>query len=443
MSFQCAILIVERSTDRLNARQQFDNNSMAFDLQPLCLDFPALVLYCLRAPPTLFSATVIPTSTSWSLQTPGDKEYKALEAHFEAEFRNWRVKSSVAGMGVNNADMVIKSTQREIIEHLQSAYGVWQSHTDKHRHELWVLELCRNVDKKQKDLEERKEQEKKLIDENACLKAQINHLHRLYQRKDKIDFSPATISLDGDLISQILECGVMGGKAIAYNIEARHVDVGAVVGKAIEHWKGVISASRQSKSGMAAQKPLGNIEEPRQPATAAPSPVPPPARTQVPAQPPPPKHQPQSTDRNHAQSVSDTQTAESANEEYEEGSMESMGDMEEDENEGESSSDQDADADADDDEDMELGENYPDTLSAKPLLTMPARQGDLDVPRSRPVVSHATSPIGAQFAMAAPDALKTPLTNARSMPNMNAAAQQPAFHANMGLSSQGDPMFMD
>src|SRR4051812_46480820 len=74
---------------------------MPFEFDPLTLDFPALVLQCLEPPPTIFSSTFYPTPTSWSLQPPGGDQFKALENHFQEEFKKWRINCKAATTAVN------------------------------------------------------------------------------------------------------------------------------------------------------------------------------------------------------------------------------------------------------------------------------------------------------------------------------------------------------
>lgn len=83
-------------TNSENCRQQVDVHSLPFDFDPLSLDFPALCLQCLEPPPTLFSSTQHPTSTSWSITPPGEKQNEALQSYFQEEFRKWKVACSTA-----------------------------------------------------------------------------------------------------------------------------------------------------------------------------------------------------------------------------------------------------------------------------------------------------------------------------------------------------------
>src|SRR6185312_12953677 len=138
---------------------------MPFDFDPLALDFPALTLQCLQPPPTLFSSTQHPTSTSWSVQFPGQREFDALQAYFEEQFQQWKCSCALATTAsmeelvyppkegpfpnakdaVKKAEKQAETLEKQVKEHLQSAYAVWATLPETRRNELWVLELARGV----------------------------------------------------------------------------------------------------------------------------------------------------------------------------------------------------------------------------------------------------------------------------------------------------------
>uniref|UniRef100_A0A8H7NEY0 Uncharacterized protein n=1 Tax=Bionectria ochroleuca TaxID=29856 RepID=A0A8H7NEY0_BIOOC len=186
------------------AKQQFDANTMPFDFDPLSLDFPALTLQCLQPPPTLFSSTQHPTSTSWSVQCPGQREFEALKSFFEDEFQTWKISCVTANTDAmdeltyptsngpyrDKRDVVRKveksadHLEKQVNEHLESAYAVWESLPPQRQNELWILELARGVGRKHKEAEKMKEQQQKLQQENANLKSQIDQLNRLQQPRE-------------------------------------------------------------------------------------------------------------------------------------------------------------------------------------------------------------------------------------------------------------------
>lgn len=210
-------------TDQVsNHRQEIDNSSNPFEFDPLSLDFPALTLQCLKPPPTLFSSTQHATSTSWSVQSPGQHEFNALEAYFEETFKAWKITCASATTAVTEelvtlptgksawnvrdavqkAERAAETLEKQVTEHLQSAFAAWESVPEQRRNELWVLELARGVGKKQKDVEKCKKEQHRLKQENTNLRMQIDQLNRLQQPREFKLLSPTTFPLDQDLIAK-------------------------------------------------------------------------------------------------------------------------------------------------------------------------------------------------------------------------------------------------
>ncbi|ROW03026.1 hypothetical protein VMCG_05813 [Cytospora schulzeri] len=278
------------------AKQQVDVHSMPFDFDPLSLDFPALCLQCLEPPPTLFSSTQHPTSTSWSITPPGERQNKALLSYFHEEFRKWKVSCSTATTAVleeltyppsqaaafqeNTRDSVQKaeraaeSLEKQVTEHLASAFSVWEQLPPQRRQELWVLELARSVGRKQKEVDTLKETQQSLKQENTNLKSQIDHLNRLQEPREFKLMNPMTWSMDGKMMQLAAEAGLSGRRVVGLNTEDRHSDINTVVSSAIDRWKSVILNSRAT-SGLNAQRPLDQHSAPAQtPTTTTQPPTP-------------------------------------------------------------------------------------------------------------------------------------------------------------------------
>ncbi|KAI2780384.1 hypothetical protein F4815DRAFT_147974 [Daldinia loculata] len=257
------------------AKQQIDMDSLPFDFDPLSLDFPALTLQCLQAPPTLFSSTPHPTPSSWSIQPPAQKQFEALKTYFKEEFRKWKVACATATTSshedltyppsrasfprdvreaVKKAEEAAATLEAQVCEHLQSTYHVWEQLPVQRRTELWGLELARSVGRRQKEVEKLKETHFSMRQENANLKAQIDQLNRLQQPREFRIVPPATIPIEESLLSYLLDLGSKGYRGIGLETEDRHVDLDTVVGRAIERWKAVIVSSRGA--GMAGQRTL-------------------------------------------------------------------------------------------------------------------------------------------------------------------------------------------
>lgn len=416
----------DRPVARLTgSRQHIDNNSMPFDFDPLSLDFPALTLQCLHPPPTLFSSTQHPTSTSWSVQSPGRREFGALQAYFQEEFRVWKIACASATTAafeeltypptghphrdardaVKKAEKAAETLEKHVEEHLQSAYAVWETLPGPRQQELWILELARGVGRKHKETEKMKEQQHKLQQENANLKMQVDQLNRLQQPREFKLLSPATIPIERDLVSYAYEQGVKGGKSVGFDMEDRHEDLGTVVTKSIERWKSVITSTRATSGGMGAQRSLDQAQAPRQQ---------PPKRLSTASTNGPASEQ-------TATSASNTGPP----------SIEEM-------------SDQDADAEMEDDDGFAIMNASP----VKPAHPM-QQQATLDVPRTRGLVQQQAAAQDLRFMMqngAGSPVGRSAMTMSRSMPNMNMAMQgNPMQGGDMGMMQpvRGDPMYME
>ncbi|RYP25325.1 hypothetical protein DL767_008447 [Monosporascus sp. MG133] len=275
------------------AKQHIDMNSMPFDFDPLSLDFPALTLQCLQAPPTLFSSTPHSTSTSWSIQPPAQKQYEALRGYFEEEFRKWRIACATTTTAtsedltyppsnahfpqdiqenVRKAEQAAASLERQIDEHLHSTYHVWEQLSAQRKSELWGLELARGVGRRQKDVERLKEANRLLKQECANLKTQVEQLNRLQQPREFRIMPPATIPFEESLITYWSDPLTNGHRGVGLGIDDRHVDLNLLVSRAIERWKTVIVSSRGV--GMAAQRSLDQTTPTPTPTSATAPPAP-------------------------------------------------------------------------------------------------------------------------------------------------------------------------
>ncbi|KJZ78455.1 hypothetical protein HIM_01846 [Hirsutella minnesotensis 3608] len=427
------------------AKQHIGNNSMPFDFDPLSLDFPALTLQCLRPPPTLYSSTQHPTSTSWSVQSPGQREFGALQAYFQEEFRAWKVTCASATTAVLDeltypptgnpsrdsreavkaAEKAAENLERQVEEHLQSAYTVWESLPAQRQQELWILELARGVGRKHKETEKLNEQRQRLEQENANLKLQIDQLNRLQQPREFKLLSPKTIPIERDIISYAYEQGVKGGKSIGFDLADRHADLSTVVTKSIERWKNVITSTRATTAGLAAQRPLdqsaqvsGPAQSPCQPQMQSLSQTP---------QLPQAVSKRLSTSTNAAPSE---RTASSAS------------------NTGppsiEETSDQDADAEMEDDDSFAIMNTSP----VKPAHPM-QQQATLEVPRTRGIMPQQNANQDLRFMMqngAASPVGRSAMAMGRSMAGINMAAMQGnplQGDLHMMQPVRGDAMYME
>ncbi|RYP75826.1 hypothetical protein DL771_002090 [Monosporascus sp. 5C6A] len=453
------------------AKQHIDMNSMPFDFDPLSLDFPALTLQCLQAPPTLFSSTPHSTSTSWSIQPPAQKQYEALRGYFEEEFRKWRVACATTTTAtsedltyppsnahfpqdiqenVRRAEQAAASLERQIDEHLHSTYHVWEQLSAQRKSELWGLELARGVGRRQKDVERLKEANRLLKQECANLKAQVEQLNRLQQPREFRIMPPATIPFEESLIRYWSDLGSKGHRGVGLGIDDRHVDLNMLVSRAIERWKAVIVSSRGV--GMAAQRSLDQTTPTPTPTSATAPPAPNSALGSKHTQPGGQLvHQPtvdtlagsnNGQSRPAATSSTTTTTTTPAAATTTPASLAN-----------EDNSDQDADAEMDEDDHFE-----PTPVISKP--TPHPQQQQLELPRTQVHNPLLPSTTDGRFAVNGNNA-GTRGSNARQpMPNMNSAAVVQGHTRNphgpaLGLMNNGDygpvvptggsgdPMYMD
>ncbi|CAJ2504707.1 Uu.00g121010.m01.CDS01 [Anthostomella pinea] len=449
-----------------NFRQQIDMNSLPFDFDLLSLDFPALTLQCLQAPPTLFSSTPHPTSTSWSINPPAHKQYEALQMYFQDEFQKWRVACAMANTAaaedlsyppsnthfprnvrddVNKAERAAASLEKQVNEHLLSTYHVWEQLTPQRRSELWGLELARGVGRRQKDVEKLRQSQYATKQENTNLKAQIEQLNRLQQPREFRLVPPATIPIEEPLLAYMLGMGAEGQiQVVGLNAEDRHVDLNTMVSRVIDRWKTVIVSSRTG--GMTGQRSLGQTTPTTTPTSATSVPVP----VQVPV---PAPHlqslgqQPQRQERrqrslpsaasgaSHESASSSSSSSFAANTAMEPSATNAE------------NSDQDADAE------MEEDDSFAAITPVAP--EPPSRQETLEVARARANGQRVSGSTEARFGLNGAGTSRGPMMRP-PIPNMNATPTMPGraghnqhghLHGEYGAVVQGvgggDAMYMD
>lgn len=217
--------------------------------------------------------------------------------YFAEEFRKWKTACSAATATImdqvtcppsqsvaqhdNTTHMVQKAEeaattlQRQVTEHLASAFYQWSQLPLARQQELWILEMARNVGRKQMQVQTLKETQHSLKQENSNLKSQIDYLNRQQQPHEFKRARPMTLKLDEKMAELWTEAGRGGRWAMGLNLEDPHSDLNTVVSGAIERWKSVIVSSRAA-NGLGAQRPLDQSSAPLKTPTSAtqpPSPV--------------------------------------------------------------------------------------------------------------------------------------------------------------------------
>ncbi|KAF1359204.1 hypothetical protein EJ07DRAFT_166220 [Lizonia empirigonia] len=219
-----------------------------FDFDPYTLNFPALCLHMLPAPPTLFSPTPFPTAESWSLAPPAQKQLDALNRCVRERLLALQRQRQLhqlypaqhdpaAALHAQTPPLptppLCDPDPQKLFSHIADAYNHWMLQPDATRHEYWQLEVLRcyaRANAARRDAELQLEHARREID---CLKA---------SRCAAADHSPVVIALGADTAKELGKQGM----------DFRNWDFDRLVDK----WRAVVRENRAAASGMAAQKQL-------------------------------------------------------------------------------------------------------------------------------------------------------------------------------------------
>ncbi len=249
-----------------------------FDFDPLTMNFPALVLQCLHAQPTLFASTQLPAPSSWSTTPPGASQFETLKSFFKEEFRKWRVHCAVATTTlheeltyppaaqlqpidrqqvVERAEKKADILEKEVDKHLEAAFVAWKDLPQERQSELWVLELARGIATKQTEIDKLREVQMGLRQEAINLKNQIEQLNRLQQPREFRIVPPAHIPVSDNVLFEMQDSAVSRGiKGVALRISDKNTDLSMMATTAIARWKNVIVSTRSASSRLSSQRTL-------------------------------------------------------------------------------------------------------------------------------------------------------------------------------------------
>lgn len=342
--------------------------------------------------------------------------------YFDEEFRKWKIACSATTSKImdevtyppyqsaiqheNTTHVVQKAEesadtlQRQVTEHLASAFYVWNQLPLSRQQELWIVEMARSIGRKQKQVESLREVQHSLKQENTNLKLQIDHLNRQQQPREYKIVPPMTLKVDERMIELWTEAGADGRRAMGINMGDRNSDLNSLVAGAIERWKSVIVSSRAA-TGLNAQRPLDQTSAPLKTPTSSTQPPSPlvsrASKQQFQPSSNPQYHQPSPNVPNYSSSTGLRQTSLSpaghtvttiSNPRASTASTpaQSSSDLDEIEEdaEGDADEDVDADADADADADIEM-QGEPQYLSAANTST---HHGIPQLPQHEPRQEH-------------------------------------------------------
>ncbi|KAF1831640.1 hypothetical protein BDW02DRAFT_504831 [Decorospora gaudefroyi] len=219
-----------------------------FDFDPYAQNFAALCLHILPAPSTLFSPTPFPTSDSWSITPPGQKQFDALNKQVRerllAHQRQRQINQVYPSGAHPNAcaatsplptPPLFDPDPQRLFGHIADAYQHWTHQTDKTRQESWQIEILRcyaHAEDRRREVE--------VQWENA--RREIDYLKANRWTSGAPDVSPVSIHLGTDTATELAKHGM----------DYRNWDYDRLIDK----WRTAIRESKASVSGMAAQKPL-------------------------------------------------------------------------------------------------------------------------------------------------------------------------------------------
>ncbi|KAJ2898016.1 hypothetical protein MKZ38_004234 [Zalerion maritima] len=280
-----------------SARLPIDMGKSPFDFEPLSLDFPALCTHCLDVPPTLFSSNPHPTSTSWSVQPPDQKQFDGLKAYFNEEFRKWKVACQAA-TAVHSHDLAHHANsmprahaqdpkeiaekgqraaaelEKKVNEHLYSAWSVWNNLPIQRQAEIWNLEMCRAFGRERQKTEAHKDIDNRLRQELAKKAEEVENLTNLQQPREFKIQSPSSLLLDRNMIANWLDMADQGFKGLGFNMSDRNRDLNTLVQDSINKWAAAIQTRASVQKPLDLQGAAANAARPPQslstPASAAP-----------------------------------------------------------------------------------------------------------------------------------------------------------------------------
>ncbi|KAM7204920.1 hypothetical protein V8F20_003382 [Naviculisporaceae sp. PSN 640] len=199
------------------AKQQARIRSNPFDIDPCTLDFPALVVRFLPASPTLFASIPGPASTSWSAELPGENQRDALKNYFIETLDKLKRHHGMSATGIagevthphhntvpkpNPGEELrkLKDLEKKIFDHLQSTFNTWDELPAERREWFWKLELAKGVSRKQKQIDD-------LREENNRLRSQIRPQEHPQQHGDRGLVQPGIIHIEESVVDFLEENG--------------------------------------------------------------------------------------------------------------------------------------------------------------------------------------------------------------------------------------------
>ncbi|PVH95047.1 hypothetical protein DM02DRAFT_645556 [Periconia macrospinosa] len=223
-------------------------SSALFDFDPYTLNFPSLCLRVLPPPSTLFSPTPFPTSESWSINPPGQKQFDTLNKQVRerllAHQRQRQINQAYPSGTHSNPPSgntsplptppLFDPDPEKLFCHIADAYTHWMHQSEHTRQEYWQVEILRSY-ARANDL--RREAEISL--QHARRELEFYKSQRPGPELSPVSF---TFTLGTETVKELGKLGM----------DFRNWDYDRL----IEKWKTVVRENKNLTSGLAAQKPL-------------------------------------------------------------------------------------------------------------------------------------------------------------------------------------------
>ncbi|CAI6331784.1 unnamed protein product [Periconia digitata] len=242
-AIELALRELLRSVKEANTKA---TSSALFDFDPYTLNFPSLCLRVLPPPSTLFSPTPFPTSESWSINPPGQKQFDTLNkqvrerllAHQRQRQINQAYPSGAhstppsANASPLPTPPLFDPDPEKLFCHIADAFSHWMHQPEHARQEFWQVEILRSY-ARANDL--RREAEMSL--QHARRELEFYKAHR-----PGPELSPVSFTLGTETVRELGKLGM----------DFRNWDYDRLV----EKWKTVVRENKNIAAGMSAQKPL-------------------------------------------------------------------------------------------------------------------------------------------------------------------------------------------
>ncbi|KAL1960107.1 hypothetical protein VTO42DRAFT_279 [Malbranchea cinnamomea] len=210
-ALELALQEVLDSVKAATSRTQAQPSPFDFDIRTQT--FPALCLYALPPPPSLFSTHPFPSPSSVPLNPPSVEQRDTILQSLQAKIHQWKSdRFAAAAAGRQRRSSVEESLQaytdemetiersaREqedlVIRHVDMALNYWMSYPPETRRDIWQLELMRAFAKESEKRKKVEEQLARTQQEANYLRGQVEKLASCQWPREFAIFPPDMLPL--------------------------------------------------------------------------------------------------------------------------------------------------------------------------------------------------------------------------------------------------------